>query len=155
LERALADQVHRPATLQADQERLRSVPGGARVGVPWLVACNRSPTLAGDQGSTKGMVADVGLDMDPLPQESGTRVHRCALTCRQGDRVRGARLSMGALGALRGATPVRAFYQRLVARGKPKQLALVAAARKLVAWAWAVFRSGHSFAAPKTVKLVA
>jgi transposase len=62
---------------------------------------------------------------------------------------------MGALGALRGVNPVRAFYQRLVARGKPKRLALVAAARKVLAWAWAVFISGEPFDATKTVKVVA
>jgi hypothetical protein len=38
-------------------------------------------------------------------------------------------------------------------RGKPKKLALVAAARKLLAWAWAVFSSGQPFDATKTVKL--
>jgi transposase len=52
---------------------------------------------------------------------------------------------MGALGALRGDNPVRAFYQRVVQRGKPKKLALVAAARKLLVWAWAVFLSGQPF----------
>lgn len=60
---------------------------------------------------------------------------------------------MGALGALRGANPVHAFYQRLIDRGKPKKLALVAAARKLLVWAWAVFTSGHAFDATKTLKL--
>ena len=56
---------------------------------------------------------------------------------------------------MRGDNPVHTFYQRLVARGKPKRLALVAAARKLLAWAWAVFISGEPFDATRTVKLVA
>jgi hypothetical protein len=56
---------------------------------------------------------------------------------------------------VRGNNPVHPFSQRLVARGKPKRLALVAAARTLLAWAWAVFISGEPFAATKTVKLVA
>lgn len=154
LERAIAEQVQRYARLQAMQERLRTVPGvGSRVVLPLLVACERYHALAGKQGSAKGMAAYVGLD--PQPHESGTSVHHRALISRQGDRLLRARLYMGALGALRGANPVHAFYERLVARGKPKKLALIAAARKLLTWAWAVYRSGQPFDATKTVKLIA
>jgi hypothetical protein len=46
---------------------------------------------------------------------------------------------MGALGGVRGQNPLRTFYQRLVGRGKAKRLALVAAARKILTWAWIVF----------------
>lgn len=152
LERAIAEQVQRHATMQAVQERLRTVPGvGTRVALPLLVACERYRALAGDQGTAKGVVAYVGLD--PQPHESGTSVLRHARISRQGDRLLRARLYMGALGALRGDNPLRAFYQRLVARGKPKKLALLAAARKLLVWAWAVFTSGQPFDAAKTVKL--
>ena len=55
----------------------------------------------------------------------------------------------------RGTNPVHAFYQRLVDRGKPQQLALIAAARKLLTWAWAVFSSGQPFHATKTLNLTA
>lgn len=154
LEQAVAEQVQRHATLQAAEQRLRTVPGvGARVALPLLVACERYRTLAGEQGTAKGMVAYGGLD--PQPHESGASIRRRALISRQGDRDLRARLYMGALGALRGANPVHTFYQRLVDRGKPKKLALLAAARKLLAWAWAVFSSGQPFDAAKTVKLTA
>jgi transposase len=116
-----------------------------------LVACERFHTLTGGQGNAKEMVAYVGLD--PQPHESGTSVWRPALISRQGDRGLRARLYMGALGALRGENPVHAFSQRLVTRGKPKKVALVAAARKLLVWAWAVFTSGQVFDAAKTIKL--
>jgi transposase len=97
------------------------------------------------------LVAYVGLD--PQPQESGVSVWRPALISRQGDRGMRARLYMGALGALRGGNPVHAFSQRLVDRGKPKTVALVAAARKLLVWAWAVFISGQPCDATKMVKV--
>src|SRR5262245_12942672 len=45
--------------------------------------------------------------------------------------------------ALCGGNPIHACCERLVARGKPKKLALVAAAHKLLARAWAVFISGE------------
>lgn len=154
LERASADQVQRHARLLVNKQRMLTVPGvGPRVVLPLLVACERYYTLAGEQGTAKGVVAYVGLD--PQPYESGTSVWQRARISRQGDRSLRARLYMGALGALRGVNPVRAFYQRLVARGKPKRLALVAAARKVLVWAWAVFISGEPFDATKTVKVVA
>jgi transposase len=97
------------------------------------------------------VVAYVGLD--PHPHESGTSVLRHARMSRQADRLLRARLYMGALGTLRGDNPLHACYQRLVDRGKPKKLALLASARTLLVWAWAVFTSGRPFDAAKTVKL--
>jgi transposase len=152
LERAIAAQVQRHAALRAGAARLRTVPGvGARVALPLLVTCKRSQVLTSGQGAAKGLVASVGRD--PQPPESGTRVQRPARISRPGDRGLRARWYMGALGALRADHPVPAFYQRLVDRGKPKTLALVAAARTLLVWAWAVFVSGQAFDPTKTVKL--
>lgn len=62
-----------------------------------------------------------------------------------GDQAIRRRLFMGALGGVRGDTPLRAFYRRLVGRGKPKLVALVAAGRKILDWAWAVFRRQGEF----------
>jgi len=154
LARAIAEQVQRHARLLANKQRLLTVPAvGPRVVLPLLMAGERYYALAAEQGTAKGVVADVGLD--PQPHESGASVWQRARISPQGDRRVRARLDMGALGALRGVNPLRAFYQRLVARGKPKRLALVAAARQVLAWAWAVFISGEPFAATKTVKAVA
>ncbi len=153
-ERAIAEPVQRHATLRVSKQQLLTVPGvGRRVVLPLLVTCERYPTLAAEPGTAIGVVADVGLD--PQPHASGASVWQRARISRHADRSLRARLDMRALGAWRADNPVRTFYQRLVARGKPKRLALVAAARQLLAWAWAVFISGVPFAATKTVKLVA
>jgi transposase len=48
-------------------------------------------------------------------------------------------LYMGALSAVHGQNPLHAFYERLVGRGKAKKLVVVAAARKLLTWAWMLF----------------
>jgi Transposase IS116/IS110/IS902 family len=116
--------VQQHATLRTNKQRLLTVPGvGPRVALPLLVAGERSHALAGAQGTAqgtaKGVVAYVGLD--PQPHESGASSWQRARISRPGDRSLRARLSMGALGALRGDNPVYAFYQRLVARGKPRQ----------------------------------
>lgn len=149
IEQAIADHTARHAQLQQTCLRLRSVPGvGAKNVVPLLVLLERWQTLTGGQGTSRGLVAYAGLD--PQPYESGSSVHRRASISRQGDRRLRRALYMGTLGAVRGDNPVRAFYQRLVGRGKAKKVALVAAMRKVLVWAWAVFQSGTPFDAAKT-----
>jgi hypothetical protein len=49
------------------------------------------------------------------------------------------------LGGVRGKNALRSFYHRLVSRGKAKRLALVAAAHKILIWAWAVFSQDVDF----------
>ena len=56
-----------------------------------------------------------------------------------GDKVTRNKLYMGALGGVRGQNVLTDFYKRLVGRGKAKRLALVAAARKILVWSWAVY----------------
>ncbi|HEX9106562.1 MAG TPA: IS110 family transposase [Longimicrobiales bacterium] len=154
VEQAIATQLQQHPELAAARSRLLSVPGvGERLVLPLLVLLSRWQTQTGGQGTAKGVVAFAGLD--PQPYQSGTSVRRHPQISRQGDKRLRSRLYMGALGALRGHNAVRAFYDRLVGRGKAKKLALVAAARKLLVWAWAVFHSGLPFDAAKTVQLVA
>ena len=123
------------------------MPGlGAKTGLHLVVLLHRWHTLTAGQGRDKGLVAYVGLD--PQPHESGTSVHGRAAISRQGERGLRRRLFMAALGGTRHDNALRRFYRRLVERGKAKKLALVAAARKLLTWAWAVFRRQHPCATP-------
>jgi transposase len=57
-------------------------------------------------------------------------------------------LYMAALVATRHNPTIRAFYQRLLARGKPKKLALIACARKLLTILNQLLRTGQSWAPP-------
>ncbi len=130
--------------LQRDARRLRSVPGIGERNVLWLlVLLHRWHTLTAGQGRAKSLVAYVGLD--PRPFESGSSVRRRATISRMGAAHLRRRLFLSAFGGIRGRNPLREFYDRLVARGKAKRLALIAAARKVLTWAWAVFRTGLSF----------
>lgn len=144
IEQAIADHLRQHPPLQQARTRLLSVPGlGQKNVLPVLVLLCRWQSRTAGQGTSKGLVAYAGLD--PQPYESGTSVHRQAGISRLGEREVRRLLYMGALGASRGNNPLRAFYQRLVGRGKAKKLALVASARKLLTWAWAVFQSGTPF----------
>jgi transposase len=150
IEGVIAAHLRAHPALHQDARRLRSVPGiGAKNVAYILVLLHRWMTLTDGQGTEKGLAAYIGLD--PQTYESGTSVHRRAVISRMGDQAVRRRLFMGALGGVRGNNPLRAFYQRLVGRGKPKMVALVAAARKLLTWAWAVFRRQTMFDPARSV----
>lgn len=149
VEQAIAEHLAAHDAFQQAKVRLLSVPGiGQKNVLPLLSLLLRWQATTAGAGTSKGLVALVGLD--PRPYESGTSVHRHATISHQGERLLRARLYMGALGAaVHGHSPLQQFYDRLVARGKAKRLALVAAARKILIWAWAVFTSGQPFDATK------
>jgi len=144
VEEAIRVPLQAHAALQETAAQLQTVPEiGARTVLPLLVTLGRWDARTAGQGTTKGLVAYAGLD--PVPSESGTSVHRHATISRQGNRALRSRLYWCALGAIRGDNPLRAFYHRLVAHHKAKKLARVAAARKILIWAWAVYRHQTPF----------
>lgn len=132
------------AQLKTKFRLLQSVPGiGPKNGPYILLLLARWEHLTDGQGEAKGLVAYTGLD--PQTFESGTSVHRNASISRMGQSQTRRLLYMGALGGIRGQNPLREFYQRLVGRGKAKKLALTAGARKILVWAWAVYRHDKPF----------
>lgn len=148
LAQAISDHFTAQPELAADRALLLSVPGVGSRTAPWLVVLlHRWSVRTKGVGRAKGLVAYVGLD--PKPYESGTSVHRHAGISRQGSAALRRRLYMAAFGGVRGDNALRAFYQRLRGRQKPPKLALVAAARKLLVWAWAVFRTRTRFDATR------
>lgn len=130
--------------LRQQRRLLLSIPGiGACSVLPLLVLLYRFQALTAGTGSSKQLVAFLGLD--PTPFQSGRSIRRPSSISKKGDKVGRALLYMAALGGVSGNNPLRTFYTALVARGKPKKLALVAATRKMLTWAWAIFTSGSPF----------
>ena len=153
IEQAIDDLIKRDPDLRRQARHLRTVPGvGEKNVLPILVLFYRWQARTCNKGTPKGLVAFAGLD--PQPYESGRRVHKRATISKMGDRSVRHYLYMGALGGVRGQNALRSFYTRLVSRGKAKRLALVAAAHKILIWAWAVFCQDVDFDAsrflPKT-----
>lgn len=129
-------QSHEP--FAQNQKRLLALPGvGTKTVLPLLVKLFQWHTLTSGQGDSQGLTALVGLD--PQPYESGRSVRKHPGISKMGDSELRRLLYMGALGGVRGNNPLKPFYQRLVGKGKAKKLALVAAARKILVWAWTLF----------------
>jgi transposase len=127
--------------LEADHELdelgkcLRSVPGVGKVSVVTLLAY--LPELGELNGKQIAKLAGVA----PLNRDSGMkRGKRTIWGGRAGVRKV---LYMAALVATRHNPVIQAFYKRLVERGKPKKLAVVACMRKLLVILNAIARSGQ------------
>lgn len=130
---------------------LLTVPGIGEQGVlKILVFLYRWQARTASQGDANGLVAFAGLD--PVAHSSGTSVNRRPAISKMGDGEIRRTLYMSSLGGMKAnRSPLVDFYQRLLARDKPKKVALVACARKILVWAFAVFRSDVPFDAAKAM----
>lgn len=93
--------------------------------------------------NASALAAYVGVA--PSVKHSGKRTPQRGAICSIGHAKLRAKLWMPTLRAVRTNAWLRAFYEGLVARGKPKKLALVAAMRKLLAAMLSVARAGKPF----------
>jgi transposase len=124
------------------EQLLRSVPGVGPQVARTLLA--QLPELG--QASAKHVASLVGLA--PLNRDSGA--WRGTRAIWGGRRHVRAALYMAALVGVRHNPVLRAFYERLLAAGKPKKLALTACMHKLLLILHAMLRHGTSWAAPAT-----
>ncbi len=133
----LVSAIRESAVWRAKDDLLRAIPGVGRVLATTLLA--DLPELG--RLSRREVAALVGVA--PLNRDSGAfRGQRSVWGGRS--TVRTA-LYMSALAAVRSNPPIRALYERLVAKGKPKKVALVACMRKLLVTCNAVVRDGAAW----------
>jgi transposase len=145
LDAAIQEHLAAHPELKQQRRQLLKVPGiGQRNVLHILVLLYRWEAHTAGQGTAKGLTAYVGLD--PVPHTSGKSVHKRPAISKMGNTDWRRRLFLSALGGTRAAdSPLTRFYRRLLARHKPKKVALIACARKILVWALAIFRSGDSF----------
>ena len=124
LEALITAQIDDDDTLKGQRERLQQVKGVGKVTAATLLAelPELGPLTSNEIGALAGLA--------PYNRDSG--LYRGRRTLR-GGRVKVRRvLYMAALVAVRFNPILKAFYDRLVAAGKPKKVALTAVMRKLV-----------------------
>ncbi len=123
---------------------LSSIPGIGLVTSAWLLVSTLNFSLC---ATPEQAAAYAGLV--PLQRESGTSVRGRAQLGHGGNgRLRTA-LYLASLSATRYNPPIKVFYERLRAAGKPMKVARCAAARKLLHVAWAVVTKGQPFDATR------
>jgi transposase len=125
---------------QSTAALLRSIPGFGPVVTCWLMAATHLFTAC---QSPEQIASYAGLA--PRLFESGSSVRaRPALGFAPHRRLRQA-LYMATLSAIQHNPIIRAFYRRLLDRGKPSKVALCACARKLIHIAWGVVIKQQAF----------
>ena len=135
IDRGLDDAIQRSSIWRARDALLQSVPGIGPVVARTLVA--ELPELG--QLNRRAIAKLVGVA--PLNRDSGTwRGKRAIYSGRASVR---AALYMAALVAARRNPVLKAYYQRLLARGKAKKVALVACMRKLLTILTHMLRTGQ------------
>lgn len=128
------------AKLQQREELLRSITGVGAVSAVMLLA---ELAMLPDDRDVRQWVAFAGLD--PREYSSGSSVRKKTHISKVGNRYLRHALYMPALVASRYEPHLRAFYRRLLARGKTKRQAVLAVARKMLHAIYGMFRSGQSY----------
>jgi transposase len=140
---ALDEAIRRRAAAAAvadDIARLRTIVGVGLLTAAVVVA-EAAPLRAGAGPAQVGAYAG----LDPAPRESGSSVRGAGHISKAGNARPRQADDMAAVSAARYNPPPRAFHLRLVARGKPKKVALVAVARKLLALMVTPLQHGRDF----------
>lgn len=134
IETALAAAIAQDQDICRKSGLLRSIPGiGAIVASVLITDLPELGTLNRHQAASIAGLA-------PHPQRSGTSMH--------GDHIGGGRacvrtaLYMAAVSAIRCNPTFKAFYRRLLDAGKPRKVAIVAVARKLIVLANTIVKTG-------------
>jgi hypothetical protein len=125
LDAAIRQRAAAAATVASDRARVQTI-----VGVGLLIAAI--------------IVADAGLD--PAPHTSGSGMRGAGHMSKTANARARQAVSMAAISAVRDDPVLKAFYERLVARGKRKQVALVVAARTLLAMLVVLLTHDRNFA---------
>lgn len=94
-------------------------------------------------GSARAAARFTGIT--PKREQSGTSINRPGKISKEGPRCLRAVLYMGAKSAMVNDPVLRAFSERLKARGKPYQLIVIAVMRKIVMRSWAIVTKGRRF----------
>ena len=132
--KAIALMQQQPVMAQ-ELELVDTVPGFAQSSAMHVLA---EVGVLPDHLEPQQWVAQAGLD--PKPTESGTSVHSPRHISKQGNAKLRAALFFPAMVACRCDPNVRAFYEKLLARGKTKRSAQTAVMRKLLHSIWGILK---------------
>jgi len=141
---ALLEEIEKLLTKEEEQKQalkhLKTIPGiGHKSALALLLEFMRYP-----HAKSKEMVALMGLD--PVLKDSGQFKGKARISKQGGTHLR-TKLYMPTVVAIRHNDRLRVFYERLLSKGKPKKLALMAAMRKLLRIAFAVVKNNEPYRA--------
>jgi len=140
IESKIKDHIKNTPSLKEDAKLLESIPGIAAI-TTWAILAEM-PDVE-DFKEASSFAAFAGLA--PYEQSSGSSVHKQTHISRQGSNLMRAQLYMPAVSAITHNPLVKALYDRLCAKGKPKMVGICAAMRKLLLLAFGVLKNRKKF----------
>jgi len=121
--------------LNEDYQRLLSISGiGQKTAISLLTLFQTYPDTNRNQ-----ITALIGLD--PIQRQSGTSVHGRSRISKHGNQMMRKSLYMPTLVSIQYNQKIKVFYDRLVLKHKPKKVAVIAAMRKLLLIAHAIYKN--------------
>ncbi len=121
--------------LNEDYQRLLSIAGiGQKTAISLLTLFQTYPDTNRNQ-----ITALIGLD--PIQRQSGTSVHGRSRISKHGNQMMRKCLYMPTLLSIQYNQKIKIFYDRLVLKHKPKKVAVIAAMRKLLLIAHAIYKN--------------
>jgi len=140
LDESFKDTISHDARWQKLLSLLQTVPG---IGLVTAAVLLTETGALSAFHSARQLTAYAGIA--PAPYSSGKTVLRQPHISKIGNpRLRRA-FYMAALSSIRFNPAIRSFYNRLSAKGKPKKVVIVAIARKLLVWSFAICKSQEPF----------
>ena len=131
-----------------NKELLTSIPGIGEDTAHWLLSVIQTQKRF---DSARQLVAFIGLN--PTVFDSGTSVHKGGPISKRGSSTIRAKLYFPSMSAIQCNVIIKPFYQKLLAKGKCKKVALIAAMRKLLHIAYGVIKHQEKFDKNFNVKL--
>lgn len=120
--------------LKADYQRLLTIPGIGEKSAPALLYL-----FTNYQGTNRNQITAL-CGLDPIQRQSGTSVKGKPKISKHGSKLIRKVLYMPMLSAIQTNPRIQAFYQRLLQNHKVKKLAVIAAMRKMILIAHAIYR---------------
>jgi len=120
--------------LKADYQRLLTIPGIGEKSAPVLLYL-----FINYQGTNRNQITAL-CGLDPIQRQSGTSVKGKPKISKHGSRLIRKVLYMPMLSAIQTNPRIKVFYQRLLRNHKVKKLAVIAAMRKMILIAHAIYR---------------
>jgi transposase len=142
MERKIRDHIDKHKGLSEKIDLLKTIPGISDTTARVLL-CEFNMAVQEGRISAKAQTAHAGLA--PGQRQSGTSVKGKSRICKTGNSRLRKCAYLPALSAIQYNSLVKGFYERLVSRGKPKMVAVIAAMRKLIVLAIGVLNNGVPF----------
>ena len=140
LQQQITGHINNTPSLKADKELLTSIPGIGEIAAQQILA--ELPDVS-QFHSAEAAAAFAGLA--PSEFRSGKSVHKRTRLSKAGNRHLRQAVYFPAVTAIGHNPLVRALYERLVAAGKPRMVAVGAAMRKVLMLAFGVLKSRRPF----------